>query len=76
MLLQEVVSAHYGGSLYSMTDPLYMLVLIENLGASNRVGQDGQGRADVHGRGQDDSGYSQWERSFLCQRCGTLAVQE
>src|SRR3954468_8107771 len=26
------VGAHYGGSLYSMTDPFYMLMLIENLG--------------------------------------------
>jgi len=26
------VGRHYGGSLYSMTDPFYMLMLIENLG--------------------------------------------
>jgi len=26
------VGTHYGGSLYSMTDPSYMLMLIENLG--------------------------------------------
>src|SRR5579862_2837580 len=26
------VVTHYGGSLYSMTDPFYMLMLIENLG--------------------------------------------
>jgi acyl-coenzyme A thioesterase PaaI-like protein len=26
------VGTHYGGSLYSMTDPFYMLILIENLG--------------------------------------------
>jgi hypothetical protein len=26
------VGTHYGGSLYSMTDPWYMLMLIENLG--------------------------------------------
>jgi len=26
------VGTHYGGSLYSMTDPFYMLMLIENLG--------------------------------------------
>lgn len=47
--------AHYGGSPYSMTDPFYMLVLIENLGREHIVGQDGQDRqdrADVHGRGQ------------------------
>ena len=26
------VGTHYGGSLYSMTDPFFMLMLIENLG--------------------------------------------
>ena len=26
------VGTHYGGSLYSMTDPFYMVMLIENLG--------------------------------------------
>jgi hypothetical protein len=26
------VGTHYGGSLYSMTDPFYMLMLLENLG--------------------------------------------
>lgn len=26
------VGTHYGGSLYSMTDPFYMLMLIKNLG--------------------------------------------
>lgn len=26
------VGVHYGGSIYSMTDPFYMLMLIENLG--------------------------------------------
>lgn len=30
--------AHYGGSPYSMTDPFYMLVLIENLGREHIVG--------------------------------------
>jgi len=29
---QNYVGTHYGGSLYSMTDPFYMLMLIENLG--------------------------------------------
>ena len=29
---QNFVGTHYGGSLYSMTDPFYMLMLIENLG--------------------------------------------
>ena len=28
------VGTHYGGSLYSMTDPFYMLMLIQNLGPS------------------------------------------
>ena len=27
------VGTHYGGSLYSMTDPFYMLMLLENLGS-------------------------------------------
>ena len=27
------VGTHYGGSLYSMTDPFYMLMLMENLGS-------------------------------------------
>jgi hypothetical protein len=26
------VGTHYGGSLYSMTDPFYMLILLQNLG--------------------------------------------
>ena len=29
---QNFVGSHYGGSLYSMTDPFYMLLLIKNLG--------------------------------------------
>ena len=29
---QNYVGTHYGGSLYSMTDPFYMVMLIENLG--------------------------------------------
>ena len=29
---QNFVGTHYGGSLYSMTDPFYMLMLIGNLG--------------------------------------------
>jgi len=31
------VGTHYGGSLYSMTDPFYMLMLIENLGPDYTV---------------------------------------
>ena len=29
---RNYVGTHYGGSLYSLTDPFYMLMLIENLG--------------------------------------------
>lgn len=29
---QNFVGTHFGGSLYSMTDPFYMLMLIQNLG--------------------------------------------
>lgn len=29
---RNYVGTHYGGSLYSMTDPFYMLMLLENLG--------------------------------------------
>ncbi len=29
---RNYVGTHYGGSLYSMTDPFYMLLLMENLG--------------------------------------------
>jgi hypothetical protein len=47
------VGTHFGGSLYSMTDPFYMLMLIENLGpgyivwdksASVRFRKPGRGR--------------------------------
>jgi hypothetical protein len=31
------VGTHYGGSLYSMTDPFFMLMLIENLGPDYTV---------------------------------------
>src|SRR5580693_10480295 len=30
---RNYVGTHYGGSLYSMTDPFYMLILMENLGS-------------------------------------------
>ena len=30
---RNFVGTHYGGSLYSMTDPFYMLMLISNLGS-------------------------------------------
>jgi Domain of unknown function (DUF4442) len=50
---RNYVRTHYGGSLYSMTDPFYMLMLIENLGpeyivwdkaASIRFRRPGRGR--------------------------------
>ncbi len=31
-LNRNVMGSHFGGSLYSMTDPFYMLMLMENLG--------------------------------------------
>lgn len=31
---RNYVGTHYGGSLYSMTDPFYAVMLIENLGAN------------------------------------------
>ena len=50
---RNYVGTHYGGSLYSMTDPFYMLMLMENLGrgyivwdksASIRFRKPGQGK--------------------------------
>jgi len=50
---RNYVGTHYGGSLYSMTDPFYMLMLMENLGrdyivwdkaASIRFRKPGKGR--------------------------------
>ena len=50
------VGTHYGGSLYSMTDPFFMLMLMENLGpdyivwdksASIRFKRPGRGRVFV-----------------------------
>ena len=50
---QNFVGTHYGGSLYSMTDPFYMLMLISNLsseyivwdkGAHIRFRKPGKGR--------------------------------
>ncbi len=56
---RNFVGTHYGGSLYSMTDPFYMLMLIQNLGpeyvvwdkaASIRFRKPGKGtvRAEFH----------------------------
>ena len=53
------VGTHYGGSLYSMCDPFYMLMLIENLGpdyivwdkaASIRFRKPGRGTVTAHFR--------------------------
>src|SRR5450631_1734774 len=53
------VGTHYGGSLYSMTDPFYMLMLIENLGreyivwdkaASIRFRKPGRGKVTAQFR--------------------------
>jgi Domain of unknown function (DUF4442) len=57
------VGTHYGGSLYSMTDPFYMLMLIENLGrdyivwdksATVRFRKPGKGRVRASFRLQDE----------------------
>lgn len=34
---KNLVGTHYGGSLYSMTDPFYMLMLIANIGDEHFV---------------------------------------
>ncbi|MFZ1916750.1 MAG: DUF4442 domain-containing protein [Terriglobales bacterium] len=57
------VGTHYGGSLYSMADPFYMLMLIENLGrdyivwdksASIRFRTPGRGTVSIGFRLTDD----------------------
>ena len=57
------VGTHYGGSLYSMSDPFYMLMLIENLGrdyivwdksASIRFRTPGRGTVAIRFRLTDD----------------------
>jgi len=57
------VGTHYGGSLYSMTDPFYMLMLIENLGrdyivwdksANIRFRKPGKGRVVARFRLSDE----------------------
>jgi hypothetical protein len=57
------VGTHYGGSLYSMTDPFFMLMLIENLGreyivwdkaASIRFRKPGKGKVSVTFRLSDE----------------------
>jgi len=56
---RNYVGTHYGGSLYSMTDPFYMLMLMENLGpsyivwdkaATIRFRKPGKGRVKVEFR--------------------------
>jgi hypothetical protein len=57
------VGTHYGGSLYSMTDPFFMLMLIENLGreyivwdkaASIRFRKPGKGKVSASFRLADE----------------------
>lgn len=61
---RNYVGTHFGGSLYAMTDPFYMLMLIENLGrdyivwdkaASIRFRKPGRGRVYARFRlGRDE----------------------
>jgi len=59
---RNYVGAHYGGSLYSMTDPFYMLMLMEHLGrdyivwdkaASIRFRKPGKGKVKAEFRFTD-----------------------
>ncbi|MGO9516852.1 MAG: DUF4442 domain-containing protein [Candidatus Korobacteraceae bacterium] len=59
---RNYVGTHYGGSLYSMTDPFYMLMLMENLGrdyivwdkaASIRFRKPGRGKVQAEFRLSD-----------------------
>ncbi|MDR3748012.1 MAG: DUF4442 domain-containing protein [Acidobacteriota bacterium] len=59
---RNYVGTHYGGSLYSMTDPFYMLMLMENLGreymvwdkaANIRFRKPGKGRVKAEFRLSD-----------------------
>ncbi len=54
---KNYVGTHFGGSLYAMTDPFYMLILMENLGkdyivwdkaADIRFKKPGKGRLKAH----------------------------
>ena len=60
---RNYVGTHYGGSLYSMTDPFYMLMLMDNLGpdyivwdkaASIRFRKPGKGRVRAEFRLSDE----------------------
>jgi len=52
------VGTHYGGSLYSMADPFYMLMLIENLGRSYIVWDKSASiRFRTPGRGTVSAGF-------------------
>ncbi len=59
---RNYVGTHYGGSLYSMTDPFYMLMVMDNLGrdyivwdkaASIRFRKPGKGRVTAQFRLSD-----------------------
>src|SRR5437868_15552037 len=59
---RNFVGTHYGGSLYSMADPFYMLMLIENFGhnytvwdksATVRFRKPGRGKVAVNFRLRD-----------------------
>lgn len=54
---RNIVATHFGGSLYSMTDPFFMAILMHNLGpdyivwdkaAKVRFRRPGRGRVTVH----------------------------
>ena len=60
---RNFVGTHYGGSLYSMTDPFYMLMLIKNLGpeyivwdkaANIRFRKPGKGKVRAEFRLKDE----------------------
>ena len=83
---QNYVSTHFGGSLYAMTDPFLMLMLIENLGkdyivwdkaASIRFKKPGRGRVRVHfelTREQIDSIRKQADQSYKVEPVFQVAV--
>ena len=54
---KNIVGTHFGGSLYAMTDPFFMLILMENLGpdyivwdkaATIRFKRPGKGKVHAH----------------------------
>lgn len=63
-LNRNYVGVHYGGSLYSMTDPFYMLMLLQNLGRDyivwDKAGsidyvKPGRGHVTAHFRLHEDT---------------------